>query len=111
MWVLVYGEWVVGWQGGLYSRERRGIEGLTVVISFGFGILAVVVALVAASAAAQISCGKDIKVILVMVLADFLIWNGVWLMMFVICLGRFFFVNAESWNEVCFDTKFDAGQP
>ncbi len=48
----MYGGWVVECQGGLHSRERRGIVGLTMVISFGLGILAVVVALVAASAAA-----------------------------------------------------------
>uniref|UniRef100_A0A2N9H1I7 RNA-directed DNA polymerase n=1 Tax=Fagus sylvatica TaxID=28930 RepID=A0A2N9H1I7_FAGSY len=53
LWVaLMYGGWVVECQGGLHSRERRGIVGLTMVISFGLGILAVVVALVAASAAA-----------------------------------------------------------
>ena len=46
----MYEGWVVEWQGGLHSRERRGIVGLTMAISFGLGILAVVVALAAASA-------------------------------------------------------------
>ena len=128
LWVLVAGcggllMWVVGvlvsgWWGfdfGLlgfwfrtHSREGRWLLGFTMVFSSCLGILVGAAALAAASAAAaalaaaQISWGRYMKVILVMLWVGFVDLCVAWP---TICWNFFFFLI-----ELCSDTKFDVGQ-
>ena len=116
LWVLISGCWgfsfELGWLGGFwltYSREGRWLMGFTMTFSSCLGILVGAAALVAASAAtalaaAQISWGRYMKVILVMV------WVEVLFFFFCVWLdlrfaGNFFFSDrALLWYQ------FDVGQ-